>query len=129
MKKKNFIPTPKSLDLVFGIGRMNPGHILKLRAVFDIGQKGNFIMKKGTFFKKRAPKIPPPYSIPFLSVLRQNKALYNFRKRGQRSIVERNIGLKYPLEPPNTFQLLLPTTVSWTVWTVTFLNDKFLLTQ
>ena len=35
------------------------------------------------------------YSIPFLSVLHQNKALYNFRKTGQRSIVERNIGLEY----------------------------------
>ena len=56
-------------------------------------------MKKEHFFEKRAPKIPlPPYSIPFLSVLHQNKALYNFRKRGQRSILERNIGLEYALK-------------------------------
>ena len=40
---------------------------------------------------------PAPYSIPFLSVLHQNKALHNFRKRGQLSIVERNVGLEYPL--------------------------------
>ena len=38
------------------------------------------------------------YSISFLSVLHQNKALYNFRKRGQRSIVERNIGLECALQ-------------------------------
>ena len=38
-----------------------------------------------------------PYSIPFLSVLHQNKAMHNFRKKGQRSIVERNIGLQYTL--------------------------------
>ena len=39
----------------------------------------------------------PPYSIPFLSVLHQSKALHNFRKGGQRSIVERNISLEYGL--------------------------------
>ena len=38
-----------------------------------------------------------PYSIPFLSFLHQNKALYNFCKRGQRLIVECNIGLEYAL--------------------------------
>ena len=38
-----------------------------------------------------------PYSTPFLSVLHQNKAIHNFRKKGQRSIVERNIGLQYAL--------------------------------
>ena len=41
---------------------------------------------------KKAPKIFPslpwPYSIPFLSVLHQNKAFHGFRKKGQRSIVE-----------------------------------------
>ena len=30
-----------------------------------------------------------------LSVLHQNKALHNFHKKGQRSIVENNIGLEY----------------------------------
>ena len=68
------------------------GHILEFWAVFDINQKGHF-------FEKRAPKISPPptYSIPFLSGLHQNKALYNFPKKGQRSIVECNIGLEYAL--------------------------------
>ena len=32
-------------------------------------------------------------------------------------------------ELPNTFQLLLLTTVSWTVWIATFLNDKFVLNK
>ena len=76
------------------------GIFLKFRAAFDIGQKGHFFMKKGH------QKSPPPttYSIPFLSVLHQNKDLSNFRKRGQRSIVERNIGLEYALP---SFVLLL----------------------
>ena len=48
--------------------------------------------------KKRPPKFhPSPYSIPFLSVLHQNKALHNFLERGQHSIVEHNIGLEYAL--------------------------------
>ena len=52
-----------------------------------------------SILKKRAPEIPSLptprlYSIPFLRVLHQNKALYNFRKKGQRSIVERNISLE-----------------------------------
>ena len=55
-----------------------------------------FFMKKDTFFAKRAPKNSPlPYSIPFLSVLHQNKALHNFCQRGHCSIVKRNIGLEY----------------------------------
>ena len=41
-------------------------------------------MKKGTLFEKRAPNISP-------LLFKQNKAWYNFRKRGQRSIVKRNI--------------------------------------
>ena len=71
-------------------------------------KKGHFICKKDTFekralFLKKRHQIfhPPPYSIPFLSVLYQNKALYNFRKRGRSSIVKRNIepniGLEYTL--------------------------------
>ena len=52
-------------------------------------------MKKG--HQKFHP--PVPYSIPFLSVLYQNKAFYNFRnKEGQRSIIERIIGLEYALQ-------------------------------
>ena len=54
-------------------------------------------MKKGTCFEKRALKISP-YQIPFLSVLHQNKDLYNFRKKGQLSIVERNINLNMPCQ-------------------------------
>ena len=75
----------------------------------NLGQR-SILARKGTFlcFDKMAPKIsppppphhphpPPPNSIPFLSVLHQNKALYNFRKRVQYSIVECNIGLEYAL--------------------------------
>ena len=53
-------------------------------------------MKKGTF-QKKGPQKSHPYSIPFLNVLHQNKALHNFCKRGQCLIVERNIGLEYAL--------------------------------
>ena len=61
-------------------------------------------MEKGTFFEKNVLKIlhtPPPsppfYSIPFPSFLHQNKALHNFRKRGKRSTLERNMGLEYAM--------------------------------
>ena len=57
-----------------------------------------FYEKKNTFSEIRAPKISPtPYSIPFLSVLHRNKALYNSCKGGQHLIVECNIGLDYAL--------------------------------
>ena len=46
------------------------------RTVFDIGQKGHFFEKNFT----------TSYSISFLSVLHRNKALYNFHKRGKRTI-------------------------------------------
>ena len=68
------------------------GIFQKFRAMFDIGQKGDFLWKKGT------KKFTPPYSIP---LLHQNKALYNFCKRGQSSIVhniEDNIGLEFVLQ-------------------------------
>ena len=55
-------------------------------------------MKKDTLFEERASKSPPPpYSSPLLSVLHQKKALDTSHKRGQCSIVERNIGLEYAL--------------------------------
>ena len=55
-------------------------------------------MKKDNLFEKGAQKAPPPpYSSPLLSVLHQKKALDTFHKRGQRSIVERNIDLEYAL--------------------------------
>ena len=63
----------------------------------NLGQR-SILARKGNFFEKRASEISPtPHSIPFLSVLHQNNALHNFRKRGQRLIVKRNIGLEYAL--------------------------------
>ena len=47
-------------------------------------------MKKGTFLKKVRPP-PSSYLISFLNVLRQNKALRDFPKRGQHSTFKRNI--------------------------------------
>ena len=67
------------------------GHIL------EIWSSIRYWPERVLFLKKRAPKISPPYSIPFLSVLHQNKALHNFRKRVQPSIVKGNIGLEYAL--------------------------------
>ena len=70
-----------------------------------LARKGTFLCKKGISLKKGPPKIhPSPYSIPFLSVLHQNKVLHNFRKREQRSIVERNIGLGYALITETNFK-------------------------
>ena len=63
----------------------------------NLGQH-SILAKKDTFFGKKGTKsFTPPFSIPFLSVVHQNKALYNFRKMGQYSIVQRNIGLEYAL--------------------------------
>ena len=78
---------------------------LTLRAYSRNLGKCSILARKGTFYEKRAlflkkgtkNSTPPPHSIPFLRVLNQNKALYNFCKRGQRSMVERNIGLEYAL--------------------------------
>ena len=54
--------------------------------------------EKGHLFEKGAQKFHPPlHSTPFLHVLHQNKALHNFCKSGQGSIVEHNIGLEYAL--------------------------------
>ena len=57
------------------------------------------LARKDTFYEKRAPKIsppsPPPYSVSFLSVLHQNKALHNFCKRMKCLIVEHNMSLEY----------------------------------
>ena len=47
-----------------------------------------------------------PHSIPFLSVLHQNEALYDFRKRGQHLTVERNISVEYAL-PESLFDSIL----------------------
>ena len=52
------------------------------------------LAKKGTFLKKNATKtLPPHLKSPFLSVLHQNKALHNFHKRGQHSILRHKKGL------------------------------------
>ena len=64
-------------------------------------------------YEKRTPKfhptlpLPHPYSIPFLSISPQIKVLYNFRKRGQHSIVKRQRGLEYALllEPVFSFSV------------------------
>ena len=57
------------------------------------------LARKDTFYEKRAPKISPPspspYSVSFLSVLHQNKALHNFCKRMECLIVEHNMSLEY----------------------------------
>ena len=58
-------------------------------------EKRHFLLKKGIFLKKSSAL--PLFPIPFLNVLRQNKTLRNFSKRGQHSIVKRNIGLEYTL--------------------------------
>ena len=64
----------------------------------SLGQH-SILARKGTFLKKGPKKFqPPPNSICFLSVLHQNKALHNFHKREQLSIVERNLGLEYALK-------------------------------
>ena len=49
--------------------------IQKLRAAFNIDQKG-------TFLKKSPKNFTTPYKILFMSDLHQNKFLHNFRKRG-----------------------------------------------
>ena len=77
------------------------GHTLDGQRLILAG-KGIFFTKKDTFLIKKAPQ---PYSIPFLSVLHQNKDLYNFQKRGQHSIVKLYVGLEYAL--PNLDSLLL----------------------
>ena len=53
-------------------------------------------MEKWHFLTKRAPKNAPPPSIQS-SVLHQNKALHNFHKRWQHSVVEHNICIEYTL--------------------------------
>ena len=69
----------------------------------NLGQH-SILARKGTFLWRALFWKKAPYSIPFLKVLNQNKALYNFPKRGQHSIVKHNIGLEYAL---NTIQKIL----------------------
>ena len=52
------------------------------------------LVKMGIFFlKKETKNFIIPYSVSFLSVLHQNNALHNIRKRGQRLTVGRIKGL------------------------------------
>ena len=63
--------------------------------------KRHSIFKKSTFYAKKGdqPLPYPPYSIPFLSVLHQNKALHNFRKSEQYSIgVEYALSTTFPIK-------------------------------
>ena len=57
--------------------------INKCRAAFDIGQKKHFFEKRApNILPPNPPLLPlPPYSIPFLSILDQNKALYTIWKK------------------------------------------------
>ena len=68
------------------------GYILEIYGSIWYGSERKLFLKKG-----HQKFHPLPYSIPVLSVLHRNKALYNFHKRGQHLIVECNIGLEYVL--------------------------------
>ena len=67
---------------------------------WDLGTESIRYWTESTLFYEKEHflwKNPPTYSIHFLKVLYQNKALYNFPKRGQHLIVKRNIGPEYAL--------------------------------
>ena len=61
----------------------------------NLGRR-SILATRGTFLKKRHQKF---------YFLHRNKALYNFRKRGQRLIVERDIGLEYALLVASNFHI------------------------
>ena len=71
----------------------------------NFGQR-SILARKGTFFLKKGHQ-------KFL-VLHRNKALYNFRKRGQRSISELGIGLEYALLVGSNSHI--STTLSHSLW-------------
>ena len=71
------------------------GHILEIQGSVQYWPERTFFMKRELFFEKRAP---PPILNSFSKC--QNKALHNFWKNGQLSIVERNLDLKYALWDP-----------------------------
>lgn len=64
----------------------------------DLGQR-LMLARNGTLSLKKGLQNfhPSPYSIPFLIFLPKNKSFYNFWKKGQHLIVQRNIGLEYAL--------------------------------
>ena len=55
------------------------GLISKIWVASNNGQNGHFFLKK-----KGTKNLTTPYSVPFLSVLHQNKTLHSFHKRGDR---------------------------------------------
>ena len=62
--------------------------------------RGCTFYERRAFFLKNKGTENPPYSVPIQSLFCIKLKLciiYNFRKRGQHSIVERNIGLEYAL--------------------------------
>ena len=70
------------------------GHILEIKGSVQYWPERTLFYENRHFFWKRGP---PTYLIPFLNILHQNKALYNFCKKGQLSLIGRNIDLKYAL--------------------------------
>ena len=65
--------------------------------ILEIQSNVPYLSERALFYEKGHQKFHPSYSIPFLSVLHQNKALYNFHKRGKYSGVKLNIGLENTL--------------------------------
>ena len=61
--------------------------------ILEIYSNIQYWPERALFLKKRPHKIQPPFLLcnPLSKRSHQNKALHNFCKRGQRSIVERNI--------------------------------------
>ena len=70
-----WVPGSYSL-VVFQFNIFAQSLIWNIRAASHIGQKGHFFDKKSTI------NFTTPNSIPFISVLHQNKALCNFHKKG-----------------------------------------------
>ena len=85
--------------------KTNKAYSRKLGQDSILARQSTFYEKKSIFYEKGhfLKKIPtfPPYSIPFLNVLYQNKSLHIFPKRGQHSILKRYIRLKYALTKYN----------------------------
>ena len=66
---------------------------------------------KGQFFEEKGDLkyFITSYSISFLSILHQNKALHTFHKRGQHRIARHIKGLD-TVQPENTFSCILKVT-------------------
>ena len=82
ISSNNFRPPclAKLSYFINGLEMVKTGHSVLTR-------KYTILWKKDTFYEKRAPTVSPAlYSITSLNVLHQNKALHNFRRKGQCSI-------------------------------------------